>query len=100
DLTGVAHQDVEPERADDGDEDQVEDREVVFVHAERHDHDEDQRQHRHRPLGYGQRIERHVGGVGGLEDAGLAMEHLYTRSIWRRPKMPYGRIMRTRIIST
>ena len=26
--------------------------------------------------------------------------HAYTRSIWRRPKMPYGLTMRTRIIST
>ena len=30
---------------------------------------------RHRPLRDRQRIERHVGGVAGLEDAGLAMEH-------------------------
>jgi hypothetical protein len=88
DLPGIADQDVEAERTDDGDEDQVEDREVVFVHAERHDHDEDQPQHRHCPFGDGQRIERHIGGVRGLEDAGLAMEHFYTRSIWRRPKMP------------
>ena len=31
DLPGVADQDVEPERADDGDEDEIEDRQVVFV---------------------------------------------------------------------
>ena len=88
DLPGVAHQDVEPQRADDGDEDQVQDRQVIFVDGERHDHDEQHRQHRHRPAGDRQRVERHVGGVGRLEDSGLAMEHGYTRSIWRLPKMP------------
>ena len=64
---------------------------------------------RHRPSRDRQRVERHVGGIAGLEDAGFAVEHALcsllrrgrqTRSIRRRPKMPSGRTISTTIIST
>ena len=75
DLAGVADQDVQAERADDGDQGQVDDGEVVLVQRQRQ-HDREQHDDRsHRPARDRQRIERHVGGVAGLEHSGLAMQH-------------------------
>src|SRR5262249_2194420 len=99
-LAGIADQDIEAERANDGDEDQVQNRQIVLVHGERDDEHEQRREHDHGPFGDRQGVQRRVGSVGGLEDSGLALEHGYTRSIWRGPKMPYGRTISIRIIST
>ena len=91
DLAGVADQDIQAQRADDGDQRQIDDGEVVLVQRQRQ-HDREQHDDGgHRPARDRQRIERHVGGVAGLEHSRLAMQHgwpSYTRSILCVPKMP------------
>ena len=87
DLPGIADQDVEAERADDRDQDQIEDRDVIFAERQRHDDDEQPGERRHRPFGDRQRVERHVGGIAGLEDPGFAVEHRLTASL---PSPPAG----------
>jgi hypothetical protein len=63
------------DRADDGDQDQVQDREVVLAEGQRRHDGEQHRERRHGPLGDRQRINRHVGDIAGLEHAGFAMKH-------------------------
>src|SRR5262249_40924868 len=74
-LPRVPDEDVEAERADDRDEHEVGDREVVLVECERDHENEQDRERDHRVLRDRQRIERHVGLVRGLENAALSMDH-------------------------
>src|SRR3989475_11395233 len=88
DLARVPDEDVEPERADDGDRDQVDDRQVVLVNAERQHEEKEDGKRRDRPAGDGQGIQGHVGLVRRLEHPALAVNHarlhgLATRGPWR-----------------
>src|SRR2546427_1211167 len=73
DLARVPDEDVEPERADDGDRDQVDDRQVVLVNAERQHEEKEDGERRDRPAGDGQGIQGHVGLVRRLEHTALAV---------------------------
>src|SRR6516164_6373252 len=104
DLTSPSDQNVEAERADDGDHYQIEDRQVIFAKRERHDSHECDRQRSHGPLGDWQREDRHVSEIAGFENPRFAVDHgaspAQMRSISLRPKMPYGLIISAPIIST
>src|SRR6266545_3540114 len=82
DLAGIAGQDVEPEGAHHGDRDEVDDGEVVLVHAKGEDDQEQHRRHRDRPA----------------RDGSSLLAH--TRSMMGLPKIPYGRIISAAIIRT
>src|SRR5207247_8551564 len=70
-----ADEEVEPERTHDGDRDQIDDRQVVLVDAERQHEEEEYGERRDGPAGDGQWVQGHVGLVRRLEHPTLAMDH-------------------------
>ena len=74
-LPGVADQDVETERADHRNCRDIDDREVVFVQHQRADQEKDDGEYGYGDLSARQREMRHVGPVGRLVEATLAIEH-------------------------
>jgi hypothetical protein len=94
-LARIADEDVEAQRPHDGDQDEIDDREIVLLQGQRQHHGEDQEHRCHRPPRDRQRIERHVGRVAGLEDAGLPMQHVVDPLAFTRVRSGAFRTART-----
>src|SRR6516164_7568229 len=75
DLSRVADQDVEAQCADNRDQDQIEYRNIILAERQWQDDNEKAGDRCNCPFGNRQRVERHVGGIAGLEDSGFTMEH-------------------------
>src|SRR6516164_5369170 len=75
DLSRVADQDVEAQCADNRDQDQIENRDIILAECQWQDDNEKAGDRCNCPFGNRQRVERHVGGIAGLEDPGFTVEH-------------------------